>query len=589
MLPGVGEEGVKESLVELEEDGQAGEKKQYEPETHSKITDVFFDWEDFCDAIDAIPAGAAPGPDGIPAIMMKKAKVPISRLLVFLFRVSLDQGDIPECLKEAFIIPVHKGGSRVEAEKYRPISLTSHIMKTGERVVRKSLVNFLEYTKQLDPKQHGSRSRRSTLSQLLVHQDEILLALENGENIDAIYLDFLKAFDKMDFGILLHKARGLGITGKLGRFVHNFLSGRKQQVLVKGKKSQVSILKSGVPQGSVLGPLLFLIFIGDLSEGVACSTLVYVDDAKTKYIINNEEDVQKHQEELEKIYTWQTNNNMKFNTSKFQVLRYGRNTDLKENTMYFTREMETVIEEVENCRDLGVIMENTGSFNMQNEKACKKARQKCGWILRTFYSRNPKFMRKMFNELSQPHLDYCSQLWAPAVEGKQMSDLEGVLRHFTKQIPAARNMNYWDRLKFMNMNSEQRRMERYRILYVWKVLQGLVPNPGIKELTANENRGRRCIVPFTRDKKRLESFNIIGPKLFNTLPKELRNMKCLLEDFKISLDTFLMCVPDEPPCPGLVPGATDMILSKPSNSLLHQVQRAWREGLLSEWRDQIKI
>ena len=257
--------------------------------------------------------------------------------------------------------------------------------------------------------------------------------------------------------------------------------------------------------------------------------------------------------------------------------------------MYFTGEMETVIEEVENCRDLGVIMENTGSFNMQNEKACKKARQKCGWILRTFYSRNPKFMRKMFNELSQPHLDYCSQLWAPAVEGKQMSDLEGVLRHFTKQIPAARNMNYWDRLKFMNMNSEQRRMERYRILYVWKVLQGLVPNPGIEELTANENRGRRCIVPFTRDKKRLESFNVIGPKLFNNLPKELRNMKCLLEDFKISLDTFLMCVPDEPPCPGLVPGATDMILSKPSNSLLHQVQRAWREGLLSEWRDQIKI
>ena len=88
--------------------------------------------------------------------------------------------------KEAFIIPVHKGGSRIEEEKYRPISLTSHIMKTGERVIRKGMVNFLEFNKRLDPKQHGSRSRRSTLSQLLVHQDEILQALGNGDNIDAV-------------------------------------------------------------------------------------------------------------------------------------------------------------------------------------------------------------------------------------------------------------------------------------------------------------------------------------------------------------------------------------------------------------------
>ena len=126
-------------------------------------------------------------------------------------------------------------------------------------------------------------------------------------------------------------------------------------------------------------------------------------------------------------------------------------------------------------------------------------------------------------------------------------------------------------------------------LWYLKKKQGHFKLTGIEVLTANKNKGRCCIVPFTKDKKRLERFNVIGPKLFNNLPKELRNMKCLLEDFKINLDTFLMCVPDEPPCPGLVPGATDMILSKPSNSLLHQVQRACREGLLSGWRDQIKI
>ena len=170
-----------------------------------------------------------------------------------------------------------------------------------------------------------------------------------------------------------------------------------------------------------------------------------------------------------------------------------------------------------------------------------------------------------------------------------MSDIEGVLRHFTKQVPALRNKNYWERLQHMKMNSEQRQMDIYRILYVWKVFQGLVPNPGIQELQYNDYKGRLCAVPFTRNKKRLESFHVFGRKLFNILPRELRDMKCSSEDFKTSLDAFLACVPDEPPCPGLVPGATDMIQSKPSNSLLHQVPRASRERLLTGWRDQIKI
>ena len=126
--------------------------------------------------------------------------------------------------------------------------------------------------------------------------------------------------------------------------------------------------------------------------------------------------------------------------------------------MYFTGEMETMIEEVESCRDLGVIMQNTGSFEKQTVKASKNGRQKRDWILRTFYSRSPRLTRKMYNELVQRHLDYCSQMWAPTTKGTRMSELEGVLRHFTKKIPATRNMNYWERLQFLSMNSEQTQM-----------------------------------------------------------------------------------------------------------------------------------
>ena len=122
--------------------------------------------------------------------MMKQARIPISRMLCKLFKSSLHTGEIPRILKLAYITPIHKGGSRAEKANFRPISLTSHVMKSFERVMRRTLVNFLEFNMQIDPKQHGSRAGRSTLSQLLQHQDEILTALENGENMDSIYLDF---------------------------------------------------------------------------------------------------------------------------------------------------------------------------------------------------------------------------------------------------------------------------------------------------------------------------------------------------------------------------------------------------------------
>lgn len=132
-------------------------------------------------------------------------------------------------------------------------------------------------------------------------------------------------------------------------------------------------------------------------------------------------------------------------------------------------------------------------------------------------------------------------------------------------------------------------MERYRILYVWKVLKGVVPNPGLDTQKENDYKGCMCAVPIKRDRKILGSFHVVEPKLLNVLQQELRDLKkCPLEDLKMHLDAFLTKVPDEPPCPDLVPGATDIILSKPSNSLLHQVPRAWREGLACGWSDQLK-
>ena len=176
--------------------------------------------------------------------------------------------------------------------------MTSHLIKTLERIVRISLVRHLEIANKLNPSQHGFRSRRSCLSHLLEHHDQVLSSLEEGFNVDSIYLDFSKAFDKVDIGILCHKMKSLGITGTLAKWIHNFLTNRKQHILVNGTISKPSEVKSGVPQGTVLGPILFLILINDIDQEVSSKVSLFADDTRVMGPIQQEEDVENLQKDL---------------------------------------------------------------------------------------------------------------------------------------------------------------------------------------------------------------------------------------------------------------------------------------------------
>ena len=336
----------------------------------------------------------------------------------------------------------------------------------------------------MDSNQHGSRAGRSTLLQLLEQQDEILCMLEEGSNVDMVYLDFSKAFNKCDYGILLNKLKALGVKGRIGRWIHSFLNERKQQVIVQGHKSGTSSVISGVPQGSVLGPILFLIYISDIGVNVKSDMKIYVDDSKTKEKIFGPDDVESLQENLNQLYVWGQENNMQFNGTKFQVLRYGPNEMIKEETMYFTEDMKQIIEQVYSTKDLGVIVSDDAKFDEHIDNMCRKVWQRSGWVLRTFYTRRMDFMKNIFQSLIQPHIDYCSQLWMPP-QGQKLEKIERLLKSWTCRIPSLRSMNYWQRLKELKMNSEQRRLERYRVIYTWKVLQGLAPNLGVLEAKEN--------------------------------------------------------------------------------------------------------
>ena len=327
---------------------------------------------------------------------------------------SLKSGDIPDVYKLAFITQIHKPGSiRSSPENYRPVSLTSHIVKTFERVIKSSLQNLLEVTLALADEQHGFRQRRSCLSQLLNHYDEILRGLEEGHNLDIIFLDFSKVFDKVDKFILCGKIKRMGVFGKIGIWIDNFLTERTQIVLANGAQSSEARVTSGIPQGTVLRPLLFLMMINDLPQSVTDSSVsIFADDTRLKKNIKNVDDIEKLQDDINKVYEWQENNNLLFNAKKFELLGHGKNQILK-SSIYPKPNGLDVIEEMDVVRDLGVMMNNKADFTDHINKVCSKTSQKSGWVLQTFSCRSTSFMKMMWKSLIQGHIGYASQLYQP--------------------------------------------------------------------------------------------------------------------------------------------------------------------------------
>ena len=204
-------------------------------------------------------------------------------------------------------MPLFKKGDRCRAENYRPISLTSHSCKVLEHVVHSNIMSHLEKNNALNDAQHGFRKKRSCVSQLITTLHDFATCLNNKEQIDAVILDFSKAFDKVDHEGLLLKLEHYGIRNSLLNWSRSFLLGRKQKVLVDGKASSPTSVMSGVPQGTVLGPLFFLVYINDISKGLTKGTLIRLlaDDALLYRIIRSPQDSKILQKDLDTLQVWE--------------------------------------------------------------------------------------------------------------------------------------------------------------------------------------------------------------------------------------------------------------------------------------------
>ena len=537
--------------------------------SEDSLEDFDFTEIDIREAINEVGTYSAAGPDRFPAILLKNCKEALAHPLAMIWRRSLDSGEIPTLLKTSVITPIHKGGGKQLPKNYRPVALTSHLIKVFEKVLRRHVVRYIEERNLLNPNQHGFRAGRSCLSQLVQHYDKITKAMEEGKNVDVIYLDYAKAFDKLDFDITLQKLNRLGISGRVYAWINSFLNGRKQIVHVKGAKSDPEPVISGVPQGSVIGPLLFLILLGDIDEKVtSASVSSFADDTRVMGEVRHPEDVSSLQRDLDAIYEWSAENNTQLNAEKFDCMRYGYDSGIKTSTCY-TASDGSSIHPKDTVKDLGVLVSSDGSFREQVSNVVLTANLKCAWVLRTFSTRERKPMLTLWRALVLPILDYCCQLWSPAALG-QINALEKVQSAFFKKIAGLAGLDYWQQLSTLHTYSLQRRRERYIVIYVWKVLEGLVPNFGLSTKD-NSRHGRYCLVPHIKSgapvkiqNMRFASLSVNGPRLFNVMPNNIRNMtNCSVDCFKGALDRHLKTVADEPRVKELT-----QFCSKASNSLL---------------------
>ena len=438
------------------------------------------------------------------------------------------------------------------------------------------MVEFLEENHLLKNFQHGFRKNKNCLSQLLEHYVKILESLEKGLAVEVIYLDFAKAFDKVDHGLVIKKAEALGIKGNLLEWIKEFLKNRKQTVVVNGFASDERTVLSGVPQGTVLGPLLFIIMINDMPEYIKfCDISSFADDTQVIKSIANNEDSNKIQTDLSNVEKYTKNNNLVLNGGKFTHIRYDPHKILKEENISYKTEEQSIIETKDSVRDLGIIMSSNLNFSDHINSIEIKCRQIIGFVLRTFKTREILPMMTLWKSLILSRLDYCSQLWSPFKSG-EVQKLEGLQRTFTSYLNDIKDSNYWDRLKLLNLYSIERRFERYQIIYIWKIIEQKVPSPTNITCTNMESRtGRKILVnhlPNTSCSLQTIIYNSPinkSKRLFNILPKELRNITDVSTNtFKMYLDRSLSEIPDEPGISGYTKYRNVL-----SNSLTDQINQ----------------
>ena len=371
--------------------------------------------------INSLPNGKCPGPDGIrkPDLLVD---VRMSALcLKHIFQASIDSGMLPTQWKLAFVTPVHKGGDKMTTNNYRPISLTGIPCKMMEHIVlhymNQKLNDFLHI------RQHGFRRGMSCETQLCATFHELARTAEAKKTTHAVVLDFKKAFDKVPHALLMQKLKQVpDMHPQLINWVQDFLTNRRQRVVIKGESSSELEVSSGVPQGSVLGPTLFLIYINDLPLRVDCSVSLYADDTLLYQPVDTIDEAVQFQSNIDAVHKWSVDWKMPFNDKKCKVIAFG-----SQNYRPTYKLGEAEMDWTDTTTYLGVVMQSNLKFNQHIALKKDKASKTLGTIKHILKQAPQEGRLLAYTSLCRPILEYADTVWDPTL-AKEIESLE-MLQH----------------------------------------------------------------------------------------------------------------------------------------------------------------
>ena len=432
--------------------------------------------EDVRVAIKSLNGTLTAGHDQLPAFLIKDCAFHLAPAIQLILNLILKNNSYPNCWKISKITPVFKNGNKSDISNYRPVSLLSNLSKIFESIIHRRLLTHLSSI--ISISQHGFMPGRSTTTNLLQICQFVSSALDRRSQVDVIYTDLSKAFDSICHKRLIMKLNRLNFHSSLVLLISSYLGNRSFYVTYNGFSSTHHKCSSGVPQGSILGPFLFLLYINDLISSINCPILAYADDIKIFSEIKDISDCIALQSSLEKIDNWSKCNGLHLNINKCAVVRYSK-CRIKVNFNYSVD--STDLKVVSEVKDLGVIFDQTLSFRQHVNYVYTSCLKLCGFIFRTCNDiKNIKCIQTLYHSLIRSRLEYCAIIWNPYYQ-KDILKLEKIQRRYLKyvyfkiykQYPR-QNLNYSILLSCTNDKSLHYRRLLMGVKFIYNLLHNKI-------------------------------------------------------------------------------------------------------------------
>ena len=483
----------------------------------------------------------ASGPDMIPARLLKECADDLAPILALIFNKSLQSGTVPDDWKTANVSAVFKKGQRYDPANYRPVSLTCLCCKMFEHIIVSNVMKHVDTNNILTDCQHKFRARRSCETQLVTLLHDLASTLDKGTQTDMVVLDFSKAFDRVPHGRLLRKLHHYGIQGNTYLWISSFLLNRTQRVVIEGCESDSVPVVSGVPQGSVLGPLLFLLFINDLPDKIRSQTRLFADDCIVYRPINGPEDCAILQQDLHALADWEHKWGMEFHPKKCSVMSISRARSKIKHP--YTLKGHT-LEVQDATKYLGVDLQSTLSWKLHIDRISKKANSMLGFLRRNLRSCSEDTKAKTYFSMVRSNLEYCTSIWNPHHKD-QTRKLEMVqrraARYTTNRFRNTSSVS--SMLEHLQWESLESRRVKIQLTLFYKVVNNLVDIPAADYLVPSMSITRAShSKKYRRFSTSSDSFKFsFFPRTvpsWNSLPATVAEAPSLVS-FKEGLSTLL--------------------------------------------------